>query len=146
MSAFALLHKGQTFEFDTWPEFSELGFSPSPSDCTFYGDGEFERACLNWFTTAEEAVEFFNATEETPELMYCFEVDLPPERRTGCQLFKGSWTELAYQMLDESGAFEAIPRCYVNLEMWARDHLKVGDYREFEWQGEMYICTNVGQF
>lgn len=144
MSSFALLHKGQTFDFDTWPEFLALGFSPS--GCIFFGDGLYECACLDWFTTAEEAVKFFNETEETPELMYCFKLDIPPERRAGCQLFKGSWEQLAYQMLEESGAFEKIPRCYVNLEMRARDHLKVGDYREFEWQGEGYICTNVGQF
>lgn len=144
MSAFALLHKGQTFYFDTWSEFLGLGFLSS--DCTFFGDGDFERACLDWFTTAEEAVEFFNETEETPELMYCFKQDLPYERHIGCQLFRGSWKALAYQMLDEWGAFEKIPVCYVNLEMWARDHLKVGDYKEFEWQGDMYICTNVGQF
>jgi len=144
MSAFALLHKGQTFEFDTWPEFLALGFLPS--DCTFFGDGDFERACLDWFTTAEEAVEFFNETEETPELMYCFECSLDPSKASEIQLFKGFWKELAYKMLEESGAFELIPVCYVDLGMWARDHLKVGDYKEFEWQGDMYICTNVGQF
>lgn len=144
MSNFALLHKGQTFEFDTWSEFLAFGFSSS--DCLFFGDGLYESACLNWFTTAEEAINFFNDTEETPELMYCFEQGLPPERKDGCQLFKGSWEQLAYKMLDDSGVFDLLPHCYVNLEMWARDHLKVGDYREFKWQGEFYICTNVGQF